>query len=394
MAQQTKPRCSVFVGNMPYDASESELLDIFKVAGPVVHVRIMTDHKTGKSKGYGFVEFRDPETARSALRNLNGHEYRGRRLRVDLGKQGRSDDAKFSNDAEDGRKGIKLDPLSSAIARFNREEQKELLSQMKAIVQSHPDKARDLLLGQPQLTQALLQIQMSLGYIQPPPSAPVGHGPSATSAPHSTPQAVNVQAQPSQSQHPQGAGAQSFVQPAPVPQAGSSNSVPGPRMGHAPMRAGAPIPPPEPLGPPRSMGPPGEYPVHMGPLPSHMSGPGYTGGPEPVLSQMDDRMHSSGGPSGISGAGGGAGGPGATSSGAHPGPMNAFGGGSGGGAGPGSSGALGSGGAPPRPELLQQQELLLQRVLSLTEEQVASLPEEKQNYVRNLRNAARSRANF
>lgn len=45
--------------------------------------RIVYDRETGKPKGYGFCEFRDQETAHSAMRNLNGFEIAGRTLRVD-----------------------------------------------------------------------------------------------------------------------------------------------------------------------------------------------------------------------------------------------------------------------------------------------------------------------
>ncbi|KAF8780529.1 hypothetical protein HU200_001658 [Digitaria exilis] len=79
-------RCSrvVFVGNIPYHASEAELRDACELIGPIRSLRLAADQATGKRKGYAFVEYADDETARSACRNLNGHHLRGRELRVGL----------------------------------------------------------------------------------------------------------------------------------------------------------------------------------------------------------------------------------------------------------------------------------------------------------------------
>lgn len=75
--------CSVFVGNIPYDASEEELRNIFSRVGPVVSFRLMYDRDSRQPKGYGFCEYRDIETAYSCMRNLNDVDYGGRPLRVD-----------------------------------------------------------------------------------------------------------------------------------------------------------------------------------------------------------------------------------------------------------------------------------------------------------------------
>lgn len=79
-------RCSrvVFVGNIPYHASEKEIHDACELIGPIRSLRLAADQATGKRKGYAFVEYADDETARSACRNLNGHHLRGRELRVGL----------------------------------------------------------------------------------------------------------------------------------------------------------------------------------------------------------------------------------------------------------------------------------------------------------------------
>lgn len=58
------------VGNIPYEATEEKLKDIFSEVGPVLSLKLVFDRESGKPKGYGFCEFKDQETALSAMRNL------------------------------------------------------------------------------------------------------------------------------------------------------------------------------------------------------------------------------------------------------------------------------------------------------------------------------------
>ncbi len=78
-----QPSRVVFVGNIPYDFTETQITSIFAEVGPVVNFRIVFDRDTGKPKGYGFCTFPDYETAASAVRNLNNYDVGGRTLRVD-----------------------------------------------------------------------------------------------------------------------------------------------------------------------------------------------------------------------------------------------------------------------------------------------------------------------
>eukprot|EP00418_Pyrodinium_bahamense_P091896 CAMPEP_0179032636 /NCGR_PEP_ID=MMETSP0796-20121207/11688_1 /TAXON_ID=73915 /ORGANISM="Pyrodinium bahamense, Strain pbaha01" /LENGTH=836 /DNA_ID=CAMNT_0020728865 /DNA_START=63 /DNA_END=2569 /DNA_ORIENTATION=- len=75
-------RCTVFVGNIPYDASEEQLKDVFNRVGVVEDLRLVYDKDTKQPKGYGFCEYADPEIARDAVRYLHDVELNGRRLRV------------------------------------------------------------------------------------------------------------------------------------------------------------------------------------------------------------------------------------------------------------------------------------------------------------------------
>ena len=81
MARRPVP---VFVGNISFETSEAMVRDLFSSVGPVMAVRFVQDKETGKTKGYGFVEFGDPALAEAAVRVLNGRELGGRALRVDF----------------------------------------------------------------------------------------------------------------------------------------------------------------------------------------------------------------------------------------------------------------------------------------------------------------------
>ncbi len=73
---------NLFVGNLPFTATEDELRDLFSAFGEVTQVRIMTDRDTGKPRGFAFVEMTDDEAAVKAITGLNGKELGGRALTI------------------------------------------------------------------------------------------------------------------------------------------------------------------------------------------------------------------------------------------------------------------------------------------------------------------------
>lgn len=73
---------NIYVGNLPYGLSESELRDAFANFGAVSTVKILTDRETGRSRGFGFVEMPNRTEAEAAVANLNGKDVGGRPLRV------------------------------------------------------------------------------------------------------------------------------------------------------------------------------------------------------------------------------------------------------------------------------------------------------------------------
>jgi RNA recognition motif-containing protein len=72
----------LYVGNLPFSATEEELRTLFEQHGTTVSVRVITDRETGRSRGFGFVEFEDDGAAEKALQALNGADLGGRSLRV------------------------------------------------------------------------------------------------------------------------------------------------------------------------------------------------------------------------------------------------------------------------------------------------------------------------
>ncbi|XP_028799911.1 cleavage stimulating factor 64 [Neltuma alba] len=218
-------RC-VFVGNIPYDATEEQLIEICQEVGPVVSFRLVIDRETGKPKGYGFCEYKDEETALSARRNLQGYEINGRQLRVDFAEndkgadrnreQGRGGPGLAANvdphkqvagpavhgeaahrqpiglhiaitaatvmEAALGgpqsgiqpnqnglrvQSGLAHDPLTLHLARLSRNQLTEIISELKAMATHNKELARQLLLSRPQLPKALFQAQIMLGMVTP-----------------------------------------------------------------------------------------------------------------------------------------------------------------------------------------------------------------------------------
>jgi RNA recognition motif-containing protein len=71
------------VGNLPYNTTEAELEELFAQVGEVTSAVVITDRDTGRSRGFGFVEFGTDEEAEEAKARLNGTDFGGRTLRVD-----------------------------------------------------------------------------------------------------------------------------------------------------------------------------------------------------------------------------------------------------------------------------------------------------------------------
>jgi RNA recognition motif-containing protein len=71
----------LYVGNLPFSATEEDLKDLFGRHGTVTSVKVITDRETGRPRGFAFVEM-DANGATEAMRALDGNQFGGRPLRV------------------------------------------------------------------------------------------------------------------------------------------------------------------------------------------------------------------------------------------------------------------------------------------------------------------------
>ena len=76
---------SIYVGNLPWAATEEEVRELFAKHGNVVNVKLVSDRETGRARGFGFVEMEDAD-ADAAIEALDNTSFGGRTLRVNEAK--------------------------------------------------------------------------------------------------------------------------------------------------------------------------------------------------------------------------------------------------------------------------------------------------------------------
>jgi RNA recognition motif-containing protein len=72
----------LYVGGLPYSTREQDLFDLFGQIGEVTQATVVMDRETGRSKGFGFVEYSNDEDARAAIAQLNGSLVGNRNITV------------------------------------------------------------------------------------------------------------------------------------------------------------------------------------------------------------------------------------------------------------------------------------------------------------------------
>ncbi|MCG9755157.1 RNA-binding protein [Shewanella insulae] len=92
----TGPTMTLYVGNLPYRVHEGEVKELFGKYGPVSSVRLVRDRKTGRRKGFGFIEMSEAG-AKKAMTKLNEFEFQERTLKV---REAKSQDADKNETAQ------------------------------------------------------------------------------------------------------------------------------------------------------------------------------------------------------------------------------------------------------------------------------------------------------
>lgn len=93
----------LYVGNISFNTSNQDLIDLFSASGTVTSANIVEDRETGRSRGFGFVEMASSDDAQKAISDINGKEVDGRELKVNEAKP--REDRGFGGGGGRGRSG-------------------------------------------------------------------------------------------------------------------------------------------------------------------------------------------------------------------------------------------------------------------------------------------------
>lgn len=77
---------NLFVGNLAFSTTDSELESLFTQHGEVSSAQVITDRDTGRSRGFGFVEMNSDDAAQQAISALDGTDVNGRQIKVNIAK--------------------------------------------------------------------------------------------------------------------------------------------------------------------------------------------------------------------------------------------------------------------------------------------------------------------
>lgn len=189
--QNNSPSRVVYLGSIPYDQTEEQILDLCSNVGPVTNLKMMFDPQTGKSKGYAFVEYKDLESSASAVRNLNGYQFGSRLLKCgyatgsdisvsDSTQQQQAQNQKLNHQSFEETSYLKFPELPSGVdvninmttpammiscelAKKSPEQQLTLLKVFQDWTRENPEDAVELLHECPQLSFVIAELLLTNG---------------------------------------------------------------------------------------------------------------------------------------------------------------------------------------------------------------------------------------
>jgi cleavage stimulation factor subunit 2 len=257
---------TVFIGNIPYGnadgalpdmqltepgTTEEEVREILGRAGAIEKFRALMDKETGKPRGYAFAEFKDADSAASAVRNLNNFELKGRKLKVDYANdKGDRHELAAVNDSYPPQPpaalvamagtgtsalptlpaGTELPPGMSATTAVDQTlgalppaQLVDVITQVQALAVSAPERAYALFEAAPQLAYAVFQALLLMDLVSPTDMAriideEINSGKASTMASHAL-AAAHQAAQRRGQDAPHAGQGQAYVPPAAAPSA-------------------------------------------------------------------------------------------------------------------------------------------------------------------------------
>ncbi len=87
----------LYIGNLPWSVRQDDLMQLFGQVGQINDAVVITDRNTGRSRGFGFVEYASDEDARKAIQQFNGYDLSGRKLTVNEARAKQDNRNRFRN---------------------------------------------------------------------------------------------------------------------------------------------------------------------------------------------------------------------------------------------------------------------------------------------------------
>lgn len=162
----------VYVGHLPYDMTEEQIKDVFKTVGPVKQIRLVFDRQTGKSKGFAFVQYYKPESAQSAVRNLDKYKVGNMQLKVnyssgkffDKNQRGTKQGTEGNQQANDEGAGI-VPEIVDFVSSVGIPQKQQLIGELKQLIGENSESTQAALEQNPQVTYAIVQTLFELKLI-------------------------------------------------------------------------------------------------------------------------------------------------------------------------------------------------------------------------------------
>ncbi|KAJ1947706.1 hypothetical protein EC988_005397 [Linderina pennispora] len=168
----------VFVGNVPFDTTEEQLIGILRQAGPVTEFRLVFDRESGKQRGFGFCEYADIQIAASAVKNLSGTLVGGRPMKLDFAEREvirrhfNTDGLSLSGAPGSAQlppppKKVGVETVNEVVGPLNEQQKSELIAQFQTFAKRNLHVARRELMENPALAHALYCALGSLDLASP-----------------------------------------------------------------------------------------------------------------------------------------------------------------------------------------------------------------------------------